>query len=662
MDKKSVINPTTHEDESKQKQPGTTVSDEISTSKEEATEQESLKNKTETEQGVLTGNNFPDSQSSTPQGDRLDNNDNAEGKSDEKSTPETLTSNEDENEGEADKVIDMDTDTSLPSDIPKEIEQDRPTYKSNTENLNNDDNDKNQLKPDNGTALADEDLPRKQGTQSNIQHDDRTENLQESSEKHESDEDQVKSDTGDVSQNEKSAHSNIPQGKGSDSDALAEDGLDDNSERTSPTSHEDDKSERRLDSNNDDDRNGTVYEDENEGEADEVIDMDTDTSLPSDIPKEIEQDRPTYKSNTENLNNDDNDKNQLKPDNGTALADEDLPRKQGTQSNIQHDDRTENLQESSEKHESDEDQVRSDTGDVSQNEKSAQSNIPQGKGSDCNALAEDGLDDNNERTSPTSHEDDKSERRLDSNNDDDRNGTVYGSEDLQQNINKNLQETSQIDSTAEGFDKRMTQGEFAADAVTASDVSGKEQNGLSSIPRGNVDITFKKDLNDKSELTTMTKEDQDEQKQPDTMIRNSTQELSNEIQKDTEQDPSRNIFAGMNDSEKDQGKADNDVDGQSGQSNIRQEDAENDLKHDSDEDFQNHSIVKEEMDIADKILEKQAKNGHGNCEDITAVGLNGTNSFDKGTLPKSEEGKNTDESFLVSTVEGNVTNVKKSLP
>ena len=403
----------------------------------------------------------------------------------------------------------------------------------------------------------------------------------------------------------------------------------------------------------------TSNEDENEGEADEVMDTDTDTSLPSDIPKEIEQDRSTYKSNTKDLNNDDNDKNQLKPDNGTALADEDLPRKQGTQSNIQHDDRTEYLQESTVKRESDEDQVESHTGDVSQNEKSAQSNIPQGKGSDSNALAEDGLDDNSKPTSPTSHEDDKSERRLDSNNDDDRNGTVSGSEDLQQNINKNLQETSQIDSTA---DKRITHRESDADAVTVSDVSGKEQNGLPSIPRGNVDITLTQDLNDKSELITMTKEDQDEQNQPDTMIRNSTQELSNETQEDTEQDPSRNIFAGMNDSEKYQSKADNDADGQSGQSNIRQEDAENDLKHDSNEDSQDHSIVKEETDIADKLLKRQIKNSYGNREDITAMGLNGTKSSDKGTLLKSEEDQNTDENFQVLTVEGNITNVKKSLP
>ena len=496
MDEKSVINPTTHDDESKQKQPGTTVSDEISTSKEEATEQESLKNKTETEQGVLTGENFPDSQSSPPQGDRSDNNDNAENRSGEKSAPATLTSNEDENEGEADEVMDMDTDTSLPSDIPKEIEQDRSTYKSNTKDLNNDDNDKKQLKPDNGTALADEDLSRKQGTQSNIQHDDRTENLQES-----------------------------------------------------------------------------------------------------------------------------------------------------------------HASQSAEKHESDEDQVKSDTGDVSQGEKSAQLNIPQAKGSDSNALAEDGLDDNSKPTSPTSHKWDSSER-LDSNNDDSRNGTASRSEDLQEVTNKNLQETSQIDSTAESFDKHITHDESDADAVTVSDVFGKEQNGLSSIPRENVDISLTKDLNDKSELTTMTKKDQDVQKQPDTMITNSTQGSSNETQEDSEQDPSRNIFAGMDDNEKDQGKADNDADGQSGQSNIRQEDAENDLKHDSNEDSQDHSIVKEETDIADELLKRQIKNSHGNREDITAMGLNGTKSSDKGTLLKSEEDQNPDENFQVLTVEGNITNVK----
>ena len=495
LDEKSVINPTTHDDESKQKQPGTTVSDEISTSKEEATEQESLKNKTETEQGVLTGDNFPDSQSSLPQGDRSDNNDNAENRSGEKSTPAILTSNEDENEGEADEVMDMDTDTSLPSDIPKEIEQDRSTYKSNTEDLNNDNNDKNQLKPDNSTALADEDLPRKQGTQSNIQHDDRTENLQES-----------------------------------------------------------------------------------------------------------------------------------------------------------------HASQSAEKHESDEDQVKSDTGDASQGEKSAQLNIPQAKGSDSNALAEDGLDDNSKPTSPTSHKWDSSER-LDSNNDDSRNGTASRSEDLQEVTNKNLQETSQIDSTAENFDKHITDDESDADAVTVSDVFGKEQNGLSSIPRENVDISLTKDLNDKSELTTMTKKDQDVQKQPDTMITNSTQGSSNETQEDSEQDPSRNIFAGMDDNEKDQGKADNDADGQSGQSNIRQEDAENDLKHDSNEDSQDHSIVKEETDIADELLQRQIKNSRANCEDITAMGLSGTQSSDEGTLLKSED-QNPDEHFQVLTVEGNITNVK----
>ena len=118
----------------------------------------------------------------------------------------------------------------------------------------------------------------------------------------------------------------------------------------------------------------TLATHENEGAADEDMNMDTGASSTGNIPKENEQDRSSNNSNSEVSNTDEKDKGQLKEDVVTP-ADDDLQYDQGTQSSTQHDVPTENLQETSqtsEKHENNEDEVTFDTGDVIQEEKRTQ--------------------------------------------------------------------------------------------------------------------------------------------------------------------------------------------------------------------------------------------------------------------------------------------------
>lgn len=146
------------------------MSDKISTSEGEGTEQERLKSKTEND--ILTSDNFLHSQLSIPQEDRSDSNE-----SDEKTIPVILASHRDD-----ERVMEMDTDTSLTSATQKDDEREdscREHSKSDHKDI----------------SLPDEDFQCDQGMQSSTQNHDHIENLQETlqnSGKHENDEDELK--------------------------------------------------------------------------------------------------------------------------------------------------------------------------------------------------------------------------------------------------------------------------------------------------------------------------------------------------------------------------------------------------------------------------------------------------------------------------------------
>ena len=361
----------------------------------------------------------------------------------------------------------------------------------------------------------------------------------------------------------------------------------------------------------------TLATHENEGAADEDMNMDTGTSLTGNIPKQNEQDRSSNNSNSEVSKTDDKDKGQLKGDIVTP-ADDDLQRDQGTQSSTQLDVPTENLQETSEnseKHENNKDEVKSDTDGGIQDEKKDQSNNPQENNSDNHLLAEDGSDDKSKSTSTTSYQDPNLEQ-VDANNDD--NSTVFAGESSVEDTDKHLRETSQTD-----LDIHGTHGESNASVVHLGYGSVEEQNGLSSTEHGNFDRNFTND----TKLTIM--ERQEEQHQSDTMNTNGVQASNNDTQQDIEQDPSQNNSGRMHENETDQGKAD-DTDDQREHSNIRNDDGENDFKYDSDK----------------------------KCKGMTAAvngGLNEcANGSDKEVMPKIED-QNTNETNRESTVKGNVT-------
>ncbi len=239
------------------------------------------------------------------------------------------------------------------------------------------------------------------------------------------------------------------------------------------------------------------------------------------------------------------------------------------------------------------------------------------------------------------------------------NGTAFAGEGSldgrseQSNIPKvdgtgsNLQETSQK-STVENFDKHDSdKDQLQSDAALLGDVIRDEQPNVSQKDAAS---SLRGDLNENSKPVT-SQEDENE-KQIHIMDVDSHQRSTSDAQEEHQINPAGKDVSDHD--EKDQIKVDNGYqDGQRGEPDIPQKDAESDLKQSLDEDSPNNSLTNQSKDFNKTTTVSEDVEGRAaNDKDKTCKHdgeFDGTNNADEEMRSESEEGQNATESGNVTT-------------
>ena len=318
------------------------------------------------------GDNFGDSlseHSSVSHGDGSDCHLQAEDDSNKKSEPTTPTTYDDECKAKQTELMDVDNEQLSTSGIRKEDEEDSSSNNSVGQDSKNDDDNKGQVKTDNGTAFVGEgsldgrseqsNIPAADSADSSLQETSQNNSTVENFDKHDGDKDELQSDaallgdvprdeqpnvpqkdaasnrTGDSNENSKPATSTSQEDENEKQIQIMDV---DNDQRSTSDTHEEHEQDPQKDAasnltgdSNENSKPATsTLQDENEKQIHIMDVADNDQRPTSDTQEEHEQDPSQKKPAGEDVSDHDDEKEQIKADNGyhdSQRGQSDIPQK-----------------------------------------------------------------------------------------------------------------------------------------------------------------------------------------------------------------------------------------------------------------------------------------------------------------------------------------------